>query len=132
VIDCFPFLSKWKDDLLPDMIDMVVIGDRLFSLPIQVEGREGNEEAGVQMELDNGSNERGNGADESSETREPGNNDRKGHDQGGDQVRSCLREVGRRILVDLPKVSRLALKPVLVLEVPAQANRSAGEQRSSC
>jgi hypothetical protein len=69
-------------DLLPNMVDTVVIGDRLYSFPIQVEGREENEEAGVQMELDNGSNDKGNGADDSSETREPGNNERKGNDQG--------------------------------------------------
>jgi hypothetical protein len=40
-------------DLIPNMIDTVVIGDRLFSLPIQVEGRVANEDHEVQMDLDN-------------------------------------------------------------------------------
>jgi hypothetical protein len=31
-------------DLIPNMIDTVVIGDKQFSLPIQVEGRVKNEE----------------------------------------------------------------------------------------
>jgi hypothetical protein len=31
-------------DLLPNMIDTMVIGDRMFSLPIQVEGRDDNAE----------------------------------------------------------------------------------------
>jgi hypothetical protein len=41
-------------DLIPNMIDTVVIGDRLFSLPIQVEGRVKNEEHEVQIDLDEG------------------------------------------------------------------------------
>jgi hypothetical protein len=41
-------------DLIPNMIDTVVIGDKLFSLPIQVEGRVKNEEHEVQMDLDEG------------------------------------------------------------------------------
>jgi hypothetical protein len=39
-------------DLIPNMIDTVVIGDMLFSLPIQVEGRVENEEHNLQMNLD--------------------------------------------------------------------------------
>jgi hypothetical protein len=70
-------------DLIPNMIDTVVIGDRHFSLPIQVEGREENEEEAAQMELDNGSNDKGNGVEESSGTRAPNNNGREGNDQGG-------------------------------------------------
>jgi hypothetical protein len=69
-------------DLLPNMIDTVVIGDRLYSLPIQVEGREESEEAGAQKDLDVGSNDKGTGANESSGTREQGDNERKGNDQG--------------------------------------------------
>jgi hypothetical protein len=41
-------------DLLPNSIDTVVIGDRLFSLPIQAEGLEANEEHNNQMEVDDG------------------------------------------------------------------------------
>jgi hypothetical protein len=48
-------------DLIPNMIDTVVIGDRLFSLPIQVEGRVENEEHNLQMNLDDGANNSGNG-----------------------------------------------------------------------
>jgi hypothetical protein len=70
-------------DLIPNMINTVVIGDRLFSLPIQVEGREENEEEAAQMELDNVSNDKGNGVEESSGTRAPDNNGREGNDQGG-------------------------------------------------
>jgi hypothetical protein len=41
-------------DLLPGNIDTAVIRDRLYSLPIQVEGYEDNEENDMQMELDDG------------------------------------------------------------------------------
>jgi hypothetical protein len=41
-------------DLLPNSIDTVVISDRLFSLPIQAEGLEANEEHNNQMEVDDG------------------------------------------------------------------------------
>jgi hypothetical protein len=41
-------------DLLPNSSDTVVIGDRLFSLPIQVEGLEENELHVAQMDVDNG------------------------------------------------------------------------------
>jgi hypothetical protein len=41
-------------DLLPNSIDTVVIGDRLFSLPIQVEGFEVNNLHDNQMDLDEG------------------------------------------------------------------------------
>jgi hypothetical protein len=41
-------------DLLPNMIDTMVIGDRMFSLPIQVEGRDDNAERQELMDLDNG------------------------------------------------------------------------------
>jgi hypothetical protein len=41
-------------DLLPNSIDTVFIGDRLFSLPIQAEGLEANEEHNNQMEVDDG------------------------------------------------------------------------------
>jgi hypothetical protein len=39
-------------DLLPNIIDMVVIGDRLFSWPILVEGRDGEDTQDFQMDLD--------------------------------------------------------------------------------
>jgi hypothetical protein len=47
-------------DLLPNSIDTVVIGDRLFSLPIQVEGFEGNEVHNNQMDVDEGNSGAGN------------------------------------------------------------------------
>jgi hypothetical protein len=47
-------------DLLPNSIDTVVIGDRLFSLPIQVEGPEGHEVHNNQMEIDEGNSGAGN------------------------------------------------------------------------
>jgi hypothetical protein len=40
--------------LIPNMIDTIVIGDKIFSLPIHVEGRVENEELEVHMELDEG------------------------------------------------------------------------------
>jgi hypothetical protein len=51
-------------DLLPNSIDTVVIGDRLFSLPIQVEGPEGHEVHNNQMEVDEGNSGVGNSGDE--------------------------------------------------------------------
>jgi hypothetical protein len=48
-------------DLIPNMIDTVMIGDRLFSLPIPVEGRVKNEEHEVQMDLDEGAGDPVNG-----------------------------------------------------------------------
>jgi hypothetical protein len=53
-------------DLIPNMIDTVVIGDRLFSLPIHVEGRVENEELEVQMDLDEGAGDPANGFDKPS------------------------------------------------------------------
>jgi hypothetical protein len=41
-------------DLLPNSIDSVVIGDRLYSLPIMVEGREDEVDEENHMEVDNG------------------------------------------------------------------------------
>jgi hypothetical protein len=41
-------------DLLPNMIYTVVIGDRMFSLPIQVEGRDDNFVQEAPMDMDNG------------------------------------------------------------------------------
>jgi hypothetical protein len=41
-------------DLLPNSIDTVVISDRLFSLPIQVEGVMGNEVHNNPMDVDEG------------------------------------------------------------------------------
>jgi hypothetical protein len=43
-------------DLLPNNTDTIVIGDRLFSLPIQVEGREDEAAYDCQMEVDDGNN----------------------------------------------------------------------------
>jgi hypothetical protein len=57
-------------DLLPNMIDTVVIGDRLYSLPIQVEGREDNEEVEAQMDLVDGANDNANGSDKPTESKE--------------------------------------------------------------
>jgi hypothetical protein len=41
-------------DLLPTSIDTVVIGHRLFSLPMQVESLEGNDLNDIQMDVDDG------------------------------------------------------------------------------
>jgi hypothetical protein len=54
-------------DILRNMIDTVVIGYRLYSLPIQVEGREDNEEVEAQMDLGDGANDTANGADKPTE-----------------------------------------------------------------
>jgi hypothetical protein len=43
-------------DLLSKRIDIVIIGDWLFSLPITVEGREDGEANDSQMEMDEGNN----------------------------------------------------------------------------
>jgi hypothetical protein len=50
-------------DLLPSNIDTVVIGDRLYSLPILVERQEDHEANDAHMEVDDGNN----GADPSEE-----------------------------------------------------------------
>jgi hypothetical protein len=60
-------------DLLPNSIDTVVIGDRLFSQPIQVEGVEVNEGQNNQMEVDDGDSGAGNsGAGNNGEGRDNG------------------------------------------------------------
>jgi hypothetical protein len=43
-------------DLPPNSIDSVVIGDRLYSLPIVVESRDDEAEEENHMEVDNGNN----------------------------------------------------------------------------
>jgi hypothetical protein len=43
-------------DLLPSNIDTVVIGDRLYSVPILVEGHEDLEANDAHMEVDDGNN----------------------------------------------------------------------------
>jgi hypothetical protein len=58
-------------DILPDKIDTVVIGDRLYSLPIKVEGRDDEAAVDAQMELEDGSSGAGKGA--GNENAEPGN-----------------------------------------------------------
>jgi hypothetical protein len=50
-------------DLLLNSIDTVVIGDRLFSLPIQVEGPKGHEVHNNQMEVDEWNSGVGNSGD---------------------------------------------------------------------
>jgi hypothetical protein len=55
-------------DLIPNMIDTVVIGDWLFSLPIQVKGQVENEEHEVQIDLDDGANNSRNGHSNPSES----------------------------------------------------------------
>jgi hypothetical protein len=61
-------------DLLPNLIDTSVIGDRLFSLPIQVEGREDNEEGEAQMDVDEGGNDSAH--DNENPTKARGRNDK--------------------------------------------------------
>jgi hypothetical protein len=54
-------------DLIPNMIDTVMTGDWLFSLPIQVKGQVENEEHEVQIDLDDGANNSRNGHSNPSE-----------------------------------------------------------------
>jgi hypothetical protein len=70
-------------DLLPNLIDTVVIGDRLYSLPIQVEGREDNEEVETQMDVDDEGNDNANanGADKSTEPKEKSDRSNEANDQ---------------------------------------------------
>jgi hypothetical protein len=58
-------------DILPDKIDTVVIGDRLYSLPIKVEGRDDDTVVDAQMEIEDGSSGAGQGA--GNENAEPSN-----------------------------------------------------------
>jgi hypothetical protein len=69
-------------DLLSNVIDTVVIGDRLFSLPIQVEGREDNEETGVHMDLDDVMNDDAN-TDKSTEEGDQGNREKDSQYRAG-------------------------------------------------
>jgi hypothetical protein len=69
-------------DLLPNLIDTVVIGDRLYSLPIQVEGREVNMELGTQMDVDGGADDYQASADESWGNQEQGSNGSRGKEKG--------------------------------------------------
>jgi hypothetical protein len=64
-------------DLISNMIDMVVIGDRLFSLPIQVE----NEEHEVQMDVDDGSNNSKNGHGNPSESNDKNSSGSQNYDK---------------------------------------------------
>jgi hypothetical protein len=74
-------------DLLPNMIDTVVIGDRLFSLPIQVEGREENEEVEAQMDVDEGGSDKANDSGNPPESRDTSgkSNATKGQASGSGQ-----------------------------------------------
>jgi hypothetical protein len=55
-------------DLLPNMIDTVVIGDILYSLPIQVEVLDDNEEHEEKMDMDDGHTGAARGGGENNET----------------------------------------------------------------
>jgi hypothetical protein len=68
-------------DLLPNLIDTVVIGDSLFSLPIQVEGREDHEEAEAQMEVDDGGNDSAHGNGNPTEPKRTNNSSRENNNQ---------------------------------------------------
>jgi hypothetical protein len=69
-------------DLHPNLIDTVVIGDRLYSLPIQVEGREVNMELGTQMDVEDGADDKQTGADESLGNQEQGSSGTRGKEKG--------------------------------------------------
>jgi hypothetical protein len=69
-------------DLLPKLIDTVVIGDRLYSLPIQVEGREENVETGTQMDVDDGADNKETGADKSSGKQDQDSSSNRGKEKG--------------------------------------------------
>jgi hypothetical protein len=68
-------------DLLPNLIDTVVIGDMLFSLPIQVEGREDHEEAEGQMEVDDGGNDSAHGNGNPTEPKGTNDSSRENNNQ---------------------------------------------------
>jgi hypothetical protein len=87
-------------DLILNMIDTVVIGDRLFSLPIQVEGRVANEDHEVQMDLDNGADGRSKSSEPNDRNSQVSQNNDKlegpGHDNenrsGGKQGNASSKE----------------------------------------
>jgi hypothetical protein len=68
-------------DLLSNLIDTVVIGDKLFSLLIQVEGREDHEEAEAQMEVDGGGNDGAHGNGNSTKAKGTNDNNRENNNQ---------------------------------------------------
>jgi hypothetical protein len=69
--------------LLPNNIDSVVIDDRLYTLPIYVEGRDEVEIHVNHMEVDNGNNDaEGNGGQEQHEIRDSPNNSMQEKEQG--------------------------------------------------
>jgi hypothetical protein len=72
-------------DLLPNSIDTVVIGDRLFSLRIQVEGFEVNEVHANQMEVDEGNS----GAGHNMEGRDDGPSDSNASQGNGNKKNAC-------------------------------------------
>jgi hypothetical protein len=69
-------------DLRPNLIDTMVIGDRLYSLPIQVEGKEENVEPGAQMDADDGANDKGTDVDDSSGTQGQDSSGNRGKEKG--------------------------------------------------
>jgi hypothetical protein len=87
-------------DLILNMIHIVVIGDRLFSLPIQVEGRVANEDHEVQMDLDNGADGRSKSSEPNDRNSQVSQNNDKlegpGHDNenrsGGKQGNASSKE----------------------------------------
>jgi hypothetical protein len=96
-------------DLLPNVIDMVVIGDRLFSLPIQVEGRDDNVETGVHMDLDDGMNDDAN-ADKATEEGDQGDREKIVKTGQEDQATKSFRQVVQERL----GVFQRKLQPVLL------------------
>jgi hypothetical protein len=68
-------------DLIRNMIDTVVIGDSLFSLPIQVEGTVENEEHGVQIDLDEGAGGSANGHGKLSDSSDKSSRGTQKHDK---------------------------------------------------
>jgi hypothetical protein len=70
-------------DLLPNSIDSVIIGDRLYTLPIHVEGRDEVDIHAHHMEVDDGNNGvEGSGEQEQRETRDSPNNSTQEKEQG--------------------------------------------------
>jgi hypothetical protein len=98
-------------DLLPNVIDMVVIGDRLFSLPIQVEGRDDNVETGVHMDLDDGMNDDAN-ADKATEEGDQGDREKIVKTGQEDQVTKSFRQVVQERLGVFPRKLQPVLLPV--------------------
>jgi hypothetical protein len=95
-------------DLLPNSMDTVVIGDKLFSLPIQVESPEGHEVHNNQMEIDEGNSGTGNSREgqreEGRDTGPRGNNANNGNSNNESQYNASQDSKQSEALQDVDHV----------------------------